>query len=138
MTNLDQEQEITRITSDIENPARYADISPANRTSHSHDDTLECRRGNFFTDQLNRYFDEVTLYLHNTTSILIFGTDKAKSTLHRNQVVHGHCDSTITVKTAYKMADYQIAAAVQQYFRKSQPELRMATQQKRSNKARFI
>jgi hypothetical protein len=118
-------EEIKRITSDIEEHVRYSGASHG-----SHDDTTEIRRDRQdrrFDDQLNRYYDEVISYLRDATSILILGPGKAKGELQKQLEAHGLSDRIAALKTADKMTDAQIAAAVRQYFREKQHGSNKAT-----------
>lgn len=107
---LDQEEEIRRVTSDMEKHVRY---SGANESDN---DTSDDGHGRRLDNQLNRYYDQVISYLQNATSILIFGPDEAKSELQKFMADSGLSDPIVVVKPADKMTDAQIVAEVRQHF----------------------
>lgn len=119
--NLDQEETIKRITSDVEKHVRYSGASQAAGAGASHNDASEDGRDRRFDDQLNRYYDEVITYLRDATSILILGPGEAKGELQKRLEGHGISDRIVAIKTADKMTDDQIAAEVRQHFREAQP-----------------
>lgn len=121
VTNLDQKEEIKRITSRVEKHVRYSGISHASGESDSHKDTTEDGRDQRFDDQLNRYYDEVISYLRDATSILIMGPGEAKVELEKRLADHEPGDRIVTLKTTDKMTDHQVVAEVRQHFGDSQP-----------------
>jgi hypothetical protein len=126
--NLDQEEEIKRINSNMEKHVRYSGASHAGGASESHNDATEDGRDRRFDDQLNRYYDEIISYLRDATSILILGPGEAKVELQKRLEAHGLSDRIAAVKTADKMTDDQIAAEVRQHFRESHHDSYRTTQ----------
>jgi hypothetical protein len=81
--SLDQEEEIKRITSNVEKHVRYSGASYARDASDSHHDTTEDGRDRRLNEQLSRYYDEIISYLWDATSILIMGPGEAKAELQK-------------------------------------------------------
>jgi stalled ribosome rescue protein Dom34 len=118
--SLDQEEEIKRITSNVEKHVRYSGASYARDTSDSHHDTTEDGRDRRFDEQLSRYYDEIISHLHDATSILIMGPGEAKAELQKRFEGHEPSGCIVAMITADRMTDQQIAASVRQHFRESQ------------------
>lgn len=118
--NLDQEEEIKVVTSDIEKRVRYSDAQNAHEADESHNHTSEDGRDRRFNDQLDRYYDEVISFLRDATAILILGPGEAKGELQKRLDGHGLGDRIGAVKTTDKMTDNEIGAEVRRYFLESQ------------------
>ncbi len=118
--NLDQEEEIKRVTSNIAKRIRYSGASQSKDASELHQDTTEDGRDRRIDNQLNQYYEEVTSYLRDADSILIIGPGEAKVELQKRLESHGDNDYGIVIKPADKLTDDQIVAAVQQHFRETQ------------------
>jgi len=118
--NLDQEEEIKQITSNMEKHVRYSGASDASDANASHHDTTEDGRDRRFDNQLNRYYDEAISCLHDATSILILGPGEAKVELQKRLEVHGLSNYIVAIKTADKMTVNRIAAEIRRHFRESQ------------------
>ena len=116
--NLDQEEVIKEITSNIGKHVRYSGASNA-RGGDLHNDTTEDGRDRRSDDRLKRYYDEVILYLRDANSILILGPGEAKAELQKRLEHHKLGDRITAIKPADKMTDEQLAAEVRQHFRES-------------------
>lgn len=132
--NLDQEEEIKRITSLMEKHVRYSGASETNGAGELHHDASEDGRDRRFDNRLNRYYDEIISNLQDTTSILILGPGAAKGELQKRLEVHGLSDRIVALKTTDKMTDDQIAGEVRQYFRDSQHDAVRINRQRRPSK----
>lgn len=120
VANLDQEEEIKRITSNIEKHVRFSGASNAGDASGSHNDASEDGRDRRFDDQLNAYYDEIITYLRDASSILVMGPGEAKVELQKRFEGHERTGCIVAIKTTDKMTDDQIVAEVHQHFRESQ------------------
>lgn len=72
-----------------------------------------------FMNQLNAYYDEVLLFVHDAESILIFGPGEAKGEFRKrlqSKQLSGQVRQILAVESADKMSDHQIAASVRQHF----------------------
>jgi hypothetical protein len=76
--NLDQEEEIKRITSRMEKHVRYSGASHASSATN-HIMTHRGQTDRRFDNQLSQYYDEVISYLRVATSILILPARKKSS-----------------------------------------------------------
>ncbi len=114
--NLDQAEEIKRVTSSIGKHIHYSGASEANERNGLHNDTTEDRRDRRFSDRLNRYYDEVIMYLGDANSILILGPGEAKVEFQKRVGVHGLSDRIVGIKAAAAMNDGRIVAEVRQHF----------------------
>ena len=69
-----------------------------------------------FVNHLNIYYDMVIASLAKVDSILIFGPGEAKNELMKRLKLNNLEGRVVSVKTADKMTQPQIAARVQKYF----------------------
>lgn len=68
------------------------------------------------TEHLNQYYDEVISALQNASAILIMGPGEAKGELKKRLEKTHQEGRVITVETADKLTDRQIAAKAREYF----------------------
>ncbi len=71
-----------------------------------------------WTQDLNRYYDEVILSLHAATTILILGPGEAKRELHKRLERKPQDKREITVATVGRLTENQVVAKVRQHFLK--------------------
>ena len=67
-----------------------------------------------FAQQLNAYYDEIIAVVHEAESLMIFGPGEAKGEFKKRLESKKPSGRTVTVETADKMTDRQIAAKVRQ------------------------
>ena len=65
-----------------------------------------------FAQQLNAYYDEIIAVVHEAESLMIFGPGEAKGEFKKRLESKKPGGRTVTVETADKMTDRQIAAKV--------------------------
>lgn len=103
-----KEEEIKRISSNIEKPHRQSGVEiPA-------DDV----RQRVLTQHLNNYYNEVISCLGDAEAILIMGTGEAKGELKKRLEINNHNALIIEVETVDKISDRQIVAKVREHFLK--------------------
>ena len=111
-------EEITLINSNVEKQLRRADASD----SESHHNPLEApaddSQERAFMGHLDVYYDEVIAFIHEAESLLIFGPGEAKGELKKRIERNKLGGRIISIETADKMTDHQIAAKVREYFLK--------------------
>jgi hypothetical protein len=112
----DEGEEIKLIVSKVEKQLRRAGDSPL-KGSHEAllvpaDDSRE--RG--FTGHLNIYYDAIIACIHDAEAIMLFGPGAAKGELERRLASKELSGRIISVETADKMTDRQIAAKVRKRF----------------------
>jgi len=105
----DEDEEIKRITSNMEKDVRFS-----SRTANI--GSSEDVRDRKFENHLNKYYDDVIESLRNAESILIFGPGEAKGELEKCLADEGLKQRIVGVEAADKMTDNQIAAKVRQHF----------------------
>jgi hypothetical protein len=69
-----------------------------------------------FTKHLKVFYDEVQSCVRDAEFVMIFGPGEAKGELKKLMDQNNHRDRVVTVESADKMTDRQIAAKVHQYF----------------------
>jgi stalled ribosome rescue protein Dom34 len=119
---LDEEEEIKRITSNMEKHTRFSGASQA-PTPTGHDNSTEDKRDRRFDDHLNKYYDAVIALLHDADSILIMGPGEAKGELQTRLEAHHGSKPIVAVETTDKLTDGQIAAAVREHFGRGRKHL---------------
>ena len=104
----DEGEETREIRSDMEKHVRFASGS-------SQEGSTEDMRDRQFGNHLDAYYDEVILAIGDADSILILGPGEAKGELEArlNRARPKGC--IVSVETADKMTDRQIAAKVRQH-----------------------
>ena len=104
----DEGEETREIRSDMEKHVRFASGS-------SQDGSTEDMRDRQFGNHLDAYYDEVIRAIGDADSILILGPGEAKGELEArlNRARPKGC--IVSVETADKMTDRQIAAKVRQH-----------------------
>lgn len=110
VTLIGQEQEIKRITSDIETYVR---------DSRSGDDSREDKRytqDKGFDDHLSKYYGEVIAYLRNADSMLLFGPGVAKSEFQKQLEEQALGERICGIETTDSMTAGQVATKVRKYF----------------------
>jgi hypothetical protein len=101
-------EEIKEITSSMEKHVRFTGGTA------SEDGSTEDVRDRQFGNHLNSYYDEVIGLIRGADSIQIFGPGEAKGELKKRLEHEGLNEQAITVETADKMTDRQIAAKVRE------------------------
>jgi hypothetical protein len=107
VTLLEKTEDIKQVTSDVENSHHSGGSSEDN-----HDNRIE--------GQLSKYYDEVITHLTNADFIFIMGPGEAKGELQKQLQTQKASDYIVAVKTADKMSDEQIVAAVREHFQNVQ------------------
>lgn len=110
VTVAGESEEIKRITSNLEKHVRFS--------GGAEQVTAEDMRDRQFTGHLNKYYDQVLLSLRDAESILIFGPGEAKVELEKRLESEGLKGRVVSIETADKLTDRQIAAKVRQHFPK--------------------
>jgi stalled ribosome rescue protein Dom34 len=109
VTVANEEEEIKRITSNMEKHVRFASGSLT-------DGSAEDIRDRQFENHLNHYYDDVIAVIRDADSIQIFGPGEAKGELEKRLEHEGLKEHVLAIETVDKMTDRQIAAKVRQRF----------------------
>lgn len=107
VTLINQEEVITRITSDVE-----VLVSDADAPHKSQQDRHKKR----FDNELGKYYGKCINTIHNAGSILIFGPGEAKYEFHKNLDHQGFSEQIVAIETTDSMTESQIVAKVKGHF----------------------
>ncbi len=86
--------------------------SPYSTQYQQGDDQLD----NKFTEQLNKFYDEVIAHIRAAEAVLIFGPGEAKGELEKRIEHEGLKAHILAIETVDKMTDRQISAKVREHF----------------------
>ncbi|MCX6039094.1 MAG: hypothetical protein NTW99_14665 [Chloroflexi bacterium] len=86
--------------------------SPYSTQYQQGDDQLD----NKFTEQLNKFYEEVIAHIRAAEAVLIFGPGEAKGELEKRIEHEGLKAHILAVETVDKMTDRQISAKVRERF----------------------
>ena len=110
----DQGEEIKRITSNLEQDARF---SAGSRSMDGWQEASpEDMRDRRSENQLNRYYDDVVASIRDVESVLIMGPGEAKGELEKRLESKKLRGRIVGIETVDKMTDRQIAAKARQHF----------------------
>ena len=109
-------EEIQKIESGMGRHVHYRGASttksPYSTQYQQGDDQLD----NKFTEQLNKFYDEVIAHIRAAEAVLIFGPGEAKGELEKRIEHEGLKAQILAVETVDKMTDRQISAKVRERF----------------------
>lgn len=112
----DEGEDIQTIESGMGKRVRYRGASttksPYSTQYQQGDDQLD----NKFTEQLNKFYDEVIAHIRAAEAVLIFGPGEAKGELKKRLEHAGLEQHILAIQTVDKMTDRQIAAKVREHF----------------------
>lgn len=100
-----------RIASDVEKKTRNA-----LNTDGAPDQMTEIRQDRRFDKFLGRYYDEITEYLQDADSIVIFGPGEAKGELQKTLEEKSSSKRIRAIDTADNMTVGEVVAKVREYF----------------------
>jgi hypothetical protein len=104
------------ILSDTEKNVRFSGGHHSKAPYGAYRGSYESTQDRRFTNNLNRYYDEVISAVHDAESIFIFGPGEAKGEIEKRIKGKNHPGQVVSVETADKMTDRQIAAKIQEHF----------------------
>lgn len=106
----DEGEVISRVNSDMAPHERFSAQAP--------EGSPEDRRDRRFEEHLHKYYDAVMAVIRDADAILIFGPGEAKREFAKRLEHERLGDRVVSVETADKLTDPQIAARVRAYFLK--------------------
>lgn len=119
LTISEQGETIEKIESGIAKHIHYRGATrphtPYSPQYQHGDDQLD----NQFVEHLNKFYGKVVGFLRGADSVLIFGPGEAKVELKKRIARERNCVQNISMETADKMTDRQIAAKVRKHFQPS-------------------
>jgi len=104
------QEEINSIKSNMEKHVRFS--------GEAQSSTEEDIRDRKFTNQLNKYYDEVISSVRDAESILIVGPGEAKIEFKKRLENETQIGKIVALETTDKMTEPQIAAKVREHFSK--------------------
>jgi hypothetical protein len=118
----DEGETIKRINSDIERKVRLSGGSRTSKTPYGPQQvSVDGKQEERIKRQLRQYYRAILRRIQDANKILIFGPGEAKTEFKKEMEKSGELAAKkITVETADKMTERQIAASVRQFFRGSQ------------------
>ena len=108
-------EETKRIPSSVEKQLRRAG-EPSEGSFEAEQAPADDSRERAYSGHLARYYDEITSYLHDAGSILIFGPGEAKGELKKRFENDKSSPRTVAMETTDKMTEPQIVAKVRHHF----------------------
>ena len=113
---------VERIESDIERKVRLSGGSRTSKTPYGPQQvSVDGKQEKRIKRQLRQYYRAILRRIQDANKILIFGPAEAKTEFKKEMEKSGELAAKkITVETADKMTERQIAASVRQFFRGSQ------------------
>jgi hypothetical protein len=130
----DGRQEKKMILSDTEKNVRFSGGHHSKTAFGAYHGSNESTQDRRFSNQLNEYYDEVISAVRDAESVLIFGPGEAKGEIEKRLQGKHFRGQAVSVETADKMTDQQVAAKIQAYFLAS--EKKQAPHPVRSVKSR--
>ncbi len=112
----DKGAETKEITSNIEKHVRFSGGSHSGTTDGRQQVTAEDQRDRQYANHLNKYYDEIVAFIHDTETIQIFGPGEAKGELKKRLETKKYAGNVDIIETVDKMTDRQIAAKVRLRF----------------------
>jgi hypothetical protein len=118
----DEGETIKRINSGIERKVRLSGGSRTSKTPYGPQQvSVDGKQEERIKRQLRQYYRAILRRIQDANKILIFGPGEAKTEFKKEMEKSGELAAKkITVETADKMTERQIAASVRQFFRGSQ------------------
>jgi hypothetical protein len=104
------DQRLERLESGVEKHARVAGLSAEDAPEGDHRDRQ-------FAGHLTKYYDEVIHLLGAASEIFVFGPGEAKGEFQKRMEAKGFGARIVTIESADRMTDPQVAAKVREYFR---------------------
>ena len=112
----DHGEEIRLVISPISRQLRRAGDSPLKGSFEPQKAPASDRRERALKQQLNLYYDAVIAAIRDCSALVVFGPGEAKIELRKRLRKHRLGDKLLTVESADKMTDRQVAARVRKFF----------------------
>jgi hypothetical protein len=112
----DGKEEKKLILSNTEKNVRFTGGHHSKKPYGAYHGSYESTQDRRFSNNLNRYYDEVIAAVHDAESVLIFGPGEAKGEIEKRLKNDRFPGRIVTVETADKMTDRQIAVKIEEHF----------------------
>jgi len=110
--------EISTVESNMEKHVRYKQGARPKTAYGPQHGAAEDEQDRKYTEHLNKYYNRILARVRRADPILIFGPGEAKIELEKRLARTGLKGRGVTLETAGKMTDRQIAAKVRRHFNK--------------------
>ena len=111
----DEGEDIQKIESGMGRHVRYRGASTTKSAYSTQYQQGDDQLDNKFTEQLNKFYDEVIAHIRDADSIQIFGPGEAKGELEKRLEHEGLKAQIFAIETVDKMTDRQISAKVREH-----------------------
>jgi hypothetical protein len=115
----DGKEEKKQILSDTEKNVRFSGAHHSKTPYGAYRGSYESTQGRRFTNNLNRYYDEVIETVHDSASVLIFGPGEAKGEIEKRLKARKFPGQIVSIETADKMTDRQVSEKIKEHFQAS-------------------
>jgi hypothetical protein len=112
----DGKEEQKLVLSNTERNIRFSGGHHSKTPYGAYRGSYESTQDRRFTNNLNRYYDEVISSVGDAESILIFGPGEAKGEIEKRLKDKNFPGQIVSVETADKMTDRQVSAKIQEHF----------------------
>jgi hypothetical protein len=116
VTVADGMEEKKQILSNTEKNVRFSGGHRSKTPYGAYRGSYESTQGRRFTNNLNRFYDEVIETVHDSASVLIFGPGEAKGEIEKRLKARKFPGQIISIETADKMTDRQVSEKIQEHF----------------------
>ena len=115
----DGKEEKKLVLSNTEKNVRFTGGHHSKTPYGAYRGSYESTQDRRFTNNLNRFYDEVIAAIHDAESILIFGPGEAKGEIEKRLKGKKFPGQIVCIETADKMTDQQVSAKIQEHFHDS-------------------
>jgi hypothetical protein len=112
----DGKEEKKLVLSNTEKNVRFTGGHHSKTPYGAYRGSYESTQDRRFTNNLNRFYDEVIAAIHDAESILIFGPGEAKGEIEKRLKGEKIPGQIIRIETADKMTDQQVSVKIHEHF----------------------
>ena len=112
----DGKEEKKLVLSNTEKNVRFSGGHHSRTPYGAYRGSYESTRDRRFTNNLNRYYDEVISTVRDAESVLIFGPGEAKGEIEKRLKGKNFNGQIVSIETADKMTDRQVAEKIREHF----------------------
>jgi stalled ribosome rescue protein Dom34 len=112
----DGKEEKKLVLSNTERNVRFSGGHHSKTPYGAYRGSTESTQDRRFTNNLNRYYDEVISAVRDAESILIFGPGEAKGEIEKRLKGKNFSGQIVSIETADKMTDRQVAEKIREHF----------------------
>jgi hypothetical protein len=123
----DGREEKRQILSNTEKNVRFSGGHHSKTPYGAYRGSYESTQGRRFTNNLNRYYDEVIETVHDSASVLIFGPGEAKGEIEKRLKARKYPGQIVSIETADKMTDGQVSEKIKEHFQTSGKKMAAAS-----------